>query len=279
MPVAHPFFSRDNVMATFDTSSGKLRIWGIRTDPKFVWFCSKEHRLPCMNVEMIRYNSIDKAAIVSTEGDGSQVITIWIFSSASRASHYLPAGTIHPRRKADRVREIRWHLTDYAQTYLGIQWDDRIDIFCQERNIDDAWLCVYTIATGDFGPGKTIGSFSFTASGEPIFSIDRKLIVCTQAMPDGRTLENAAYEEHGQLPLIHPYVLTSSCPGAAWMWPGGCWRSSTITCAKRTLTVRGKYLCRRSLCAICCRRVALAASKLNLWDWALETTVVLATLA
>ncbi|KAJ1899149.1 regulator of (H+)-ATPase in vacuolar membrane [Kickxella alabastrina] len=208
MPVAHPFFSRDNVMATFDTSSGKLRIWGIRTDPKFVWFCSKEHRLPCMNVEMIRYNSIDKAAIVSTEADDSQVITIWIFSSASRASHYLPAGTIHPRRKADRVREIRWHLTDYAQTYLGIQWDDRIDIFCQERNLDDAWLCVYTIATGDFGPGKTIGSFSFTASGEPIFSIDRKLIVCTQAMPDGRTLENAAYEEHGQLPLIHPYVLT-----------------------------------------------------------------------
>ncbi|KAJ2398425.1 regulator of (H+)-ATPase in vacuolar membrane [Coemansia sp. RSA 2603] len=208
MPVAHPFFSRDNIMATFDTSSCKLRIWGIRTDPSFIWFCSKEHRLPFMNVDMIRYNSIDKAAIVSSQEDGSQVVTIWVFSSASRASHYLPAGTIHPRGKADRVREIRWHLTEYAQTYLGIQWDDRIDIYCQERDLDDAWLCVYTIPAYEYGPDKKIGSFSFTASGEPTFSVDRKLVVCTQNITDGRSLSQAAYDEHGQLPLIHPYVLT-----------------------------------------------------------------------
>ncbi|KAJ2787959.1 regulator of (H+)-ATPase in vacuolar membrane [Coemansia interrupta] len=208
MPVAHPFFSRDNIMATFDTSSCKLRIWGIRTDPSFIWFCSKEHRLPFMNVDMIRYNSIDKAAIVSSQEDGSQVVTIWVFSSASRASHYLPAGTIYPHSKTDRVREVRWHLTEYAQTYLGIQWDDRVDIYCQERDLNDAWLCVYTIPAYDYGAHKKIGSFSFTASGEPTFSIDRKLVVCTQNIADGRSLSQAAYDEHGQLPLIHPYVLT-----------------------------------------------------------------------
>ncbi|KAJ2231465.1 regulator of (H+)-ATPase in vacuolar membrane, partial [Coemansia sp. RSA 485] len=208
MPVAHPFFSRDNIMATFDSSSGKLLIWGIRTDTRFVWFCSKEHRLPCMNVDMIRYNSIDKAAIVSSEPDGSQVITIWVFSSASRASHYLPAGTIRPRSKSDRVREIRWHLTEFAQTYLGIQWDKHIDIYCQERNLDDAWTCVFSIDARDYGADKTIGSFSFTAAGEPTFSIDRKLVTYTQQIPDGRTLAEAAYEEHGQLPFVHPYVLT-----------------------------------------------------------------------
>ncbi|KAJ2236935.1 regulator of (H+)-ATPase in vacuolar membrane [Coemansia sp. RSA 485] len=208
MPVAHPFFSRDNIMATFDSSSGKLLIWGIRTDTRFVWFCSKEHRLPCMNVDMIRYNSIDKAAIVSSEPDGSQVVTIWVFSSASRASHYLPAGTIRPRSKSDRVREIRWHLTEFAQTYLGIQWDKHIDIYCQERNLDDAWTCVFSIDARDYGADKTIGSFSFTAAGEPTFSIDRKLVTYTQQIPDGRTLAEAAYEEHGQLPFIHPYVLT-----------------------------------------------------------------------
>ncbi|KAJ2726361.1 regulator of (H+)-ATPase in vacuolar membrane [Coemansia sp. Benny D115] len=208
MPVPYPFFSRDNIMATFDTESGKLRIWGIRTSPDLFWFCSKEHRLPCMNVEMIRYNSIDKAAIVSTEADGSVIVTVWVFSSASRASHYLPAGTIYPRSKTDRVREIRWHLTDYAQTYLGIQWDDRIDIYCQERNVDDAWMRVFTISASDFGPEKKIGSFSFTAAGEPTFSIGCKMIACTQTISDGRQLEQVAYEEHGQLPLIHPFVLT-----------------------------------------------------------------------
>ncbi|KAJ2854542.1 regulator of (H+)-ATPase in vacuolar membrane, partial [Coemansia erecta] len=208
MPVTHPFFSRDNIMATFDSSSGKLRIWGIRTDPRFVWFCSKEHKLPCMNVDMIRYNSIDKAAIVSTEPDGSQMVTIWVFSSASRASHYLPAGTIRPRSKSDRVREIRWHLTEFAQTYLGIQWDRHIDIYCQERNLDDAWTCVFSIAAGDYGADKKIGSFSFTAAGEPTFSIDRKLVTYALQISDGSTLAEAAYNEHGQLPFIHPYVLT-----------------------------------------------------------------------
>ncbi|KAJ1827891.1 regulator of (H+)-ATPase in vacuolar membrane [Coemansia sp. RSA 2599] len=208
MPVAYPFFSRDNIMATFDSSSSKLRIWGIRTEPRFVWFCSKEHKLPCMNVDMIRYNSIDKAAIVSAEPDGSQVVTIWVFSSASRASHYLPAGTIRPRSKSDRVREIRWHLTEFAQTYLGIQWDKHIDIYCQERNLDDAWTCVFSIAADDYGADKKIGSFSFTAAGEPTFSIDRKLVTYALQIPDGRKLAEAAYEEHGQLPFVHPYVLT-----------------------------------------------------------------------
>ncbi|KAJ1817231.1 regulator of (H+)-ATPase in vacuolar membrane [Coemansia sp. RSA 2675] len=208
MPVSHPFFSRDNIMATFDASSGGLSIWGIRTQPDFVWFCSKKHRLPCMNVDMIRYNSIDKAAIVSTELDGSQTITIWIFSSASRASHYLPAGTIYPRSKTDRVREIRWHLTSYAQTYLGVQWDSRVDIYCQERSLDDSWLCVMTIPAAEFGDGKTIGSFSFTDAGGPTFSIDRQLVVHSDALPNGRLLCDVAYEEHGELPLIHPLVLT-----------------------------------------------------------------------
>ncbi|KAJ2744434.1 regulator of (H+)-ATPase in vacuolar membrane [Coemansia sp. BCRC 34301] len=208
MPVSHPFFTRDNIMATFDASSGGLYIWGVRTSPDFVWFCSKKHRLPCMNVDMIRYNSIDKAAIVSTESDGSQVITIWIFSSASRASHYLPAGTIYPRNRADRVREIRWHLTSYAQTYLGVQWDSCIDIYCQERSLDDTWLCVMTIPAAEFGADKTIGSFSFTDAGGPTFSIGRQLVVHSHALPSGRPLSDVAYEEHGQLPLIHPFVLT-----------------------------------------------------------------------
>ncbi|KAI8326327.1 hypothetical protein GQ54DRAFT_242197, partial [Martensiomyces pterosporus] len=208
MPVAHPFFSRDNIMATFDTNSGHMRIWGIRTSPRFMWFCSKKHRLPCMDAKMIRYNSIDKAAIVSVGEDGSQVITIWVFSSASRASHYLPAGTIYPRNKADRVREIRWYLTDYAQSYLGIQWDDRIDVYCQERNLDDAWLCIFTIPSSDFGPGQDIGSFSFTAAGEPTFSVGRKLVVYAQNLPDGKRISDAAFEEHGELPFIHPFVLT-----------------------------------------------------------------------
>ncbi|KAJ2507779.1 regulator of (H+)-ATPase in vacuolar membrane [Coemansia sp. RSA 2052] len=208
MPVSHPFFTRDNIMATFDASSGGLYIWGIRTSPELVWFCSKKHRLPCMNVDMIRYNSIDKAAIVSTESDGSQVITIWIFSSASRASHYLPAGTIYPRSKTDRVREVRWHLTSYAQTYLGVQWDSCIDIYCQERSLDDSWLCVMTIPAAEFGANKAIGSFSFTDAGGPTFSIGRQLIVHSHALPSGRQLSDVAYEEHGQLPLIHPLVLT-----------------------------------------------------------------------
>ncbi|KAJ2107751.1 regulator of (H+)-ATPase in vacuolar membrane [Coemansia sp. RSA 922] len=208
MPVSHPFFSRDNIMATFDASSGGLSIWGIRTEPEFVWFCSKKHRLPCMNVDMIRYNSIDKAAIVSTEPDGSQTITIWIFSSASRASHYLPAGTIYPRNKTDRVREIRWHLTSYAQTYLGVQWDSCVDIYCQERSLDDTWLCVMTIPAAEFGDDKKIGSFSFTDAGGPTFSIGRQLVVHSHTLPNGRLLCDVAYEEHGELPLIHPLILT-----------------------------------------------------------------------
>ncbi|KAJ2550103.1 regulator of (H+)-ATPase in vacuolar membrane [Coemansia sp. RSA 1878] len=208
MPVAHPFFSRDNIMATFDSNAGKLHIWGIRTVPKFMWFCAKEHRLPCLNVDMIRYNSIDKAAIVSTDEKGLQTVTIWVFSSASRRSHYLPAGTIYPKRKSDRVQEVRWHLTEYAQTYLGIQWDDRIDIYCQERNIDSGWLCAYTISAAQFGPGKSIGSFSFTAAGEPTFAIDKQLFVYSQELEEGKTISDVAYEEHGELPLVHPFILT-----------------------------------------------------------------------
>ncbi|KAJ2800989.1 regulator of (H+)-ATPase in vacuolar membrane [Coemansia guatemalensis] len=208
MPVAHPFFSRDNIMATFDSSAGKLQIWGIRTSPKFMWFCAKEHRLPCLNVDMIRYNSIDKAAIVSTDSDGLQTVTVWVFSSASRRSHYLPAGTIYPQNKSDRVQEVRWHLTEYAQTYLGIQWDDRVDIYCQERNIDGGWRLAHTILASEFGPDKTIGSFSFTEAGNPTFSIGRQLFVHSLALQDGRTISDVAYEEHGELPLIHPFVLT-----------------------------------------------------------------------
>ncbi|KAJ1954623.1 regulator of (H+)-ATPase in vacuolar membrane [Linderina pennispora] len=208
MPVAHPFFSRDNIMVTFDTDSGHMRIWGIRTSPKFRWFCSKKHHLPKMEAAMIRYNSIDKAAIVSVNEDGSQVITIWVFSSASRASHYLPAGTIYPHSKDDKVCEIRWYLTEYAQSYLGIQWADRIDIYCQERNLDNAWLCISTIHASEFGSDTTIGSFSFTAAGEPTFSIGRKLIVYSERLPDGKRISEVAYEEHGELPYIHPSVLT-----------------------------------------------------------------------
>ncbi|KAJ1736200.1 regulator of (H+)-ATPase in vacuolar membrane [Coemansia sp. Benny D160-2] len=208
MPVSYPFFSLDNILATFDASSGKLRIWGVRTAPKLVWFCSKEHLIPCMNVKMIRYNSIDKAAIVSTEGDGSQVITVWVFSSTSRESHYLPAGTIYPRRKTDCVREIRWHLTEYAQSYLGIQWDDRIDVYCQERNLDGAWKCIFTIHASDYGIDKLLGSFSFTASGEPIFSVEKKLILCSEVVPNSSVrISDAAFDEHGELPMIHPFVL------------------------------------------------------------------------
>ncbi|KAJ1960770.1 regulator of (H+)-ATPase in vacuolar membrane [Dipsacomyces acuminosporus] len=208
MPVAYPFFSRDNIMVTFDTNSGHMRIWGIRTSPRFMWFCSKKHCLPRMDVRMIRYNSIDKAAIVSAASDGSQVITVWVFSSASRTSHYLPAGTIYPRKKTDQVREIRWFLTDCAQSYLGIQWDDRVDIYCQERNLDNAWLCIFTIHASEFGPGVDIGSFSFTAAGEPTFSVGRKLVVYSQNLPGGKRISDAAFEEHGELPLIHPFVLT-----------------------------------------------------------------------
>ncbi|KAJ2216346.1 regulator of (H+)-ATPase in vacuolar membrane [Coemansia sp. RSA 487] len=209
MPVPYPFFSLDNILATFNAESGKLRIWGIRTTPKFVWFCSKEHLLPCMNVKMIRYNSIDKAAIVSAEKDGSQVITIWVFSSTSRESHYLPAGTIHPRRKTDCVREIRWHLTDYAQTYLGIQWDDRIDVYCQERNLDDAWACILSIHASEYGADKSLGSFSFTASGEPIFSIEKQLVLCSEVVPNStKRISDVAFDAHGELPMIHPFVLT-----------------------------------------------------------------------
>ncbi|KAJ2076424.1 regulator of (H+)-ATPase in vacuolar membrane, partial [Coemansia sp. RSA 988] len=208
MPVAHPFFSRDNIMTTFDSSAGKLQIWGIRTSPKFMWFCAKEHRLPCLNVDMIRYNSIDKAAIVSTDSDGLQTVTVWVFSSASRKSHYLPAGTIYPRNKTDRVQEVRWHLTEYAQTYLGIQWVDRIDIYCQERNIDGGWQLAHTILASEFGPDKAIGSFSFTAAGNPTFSIGRQLFVHSLALRKSGTISDVAYEEHGELPLIHPFVLT-----------------------------------------------------------------------
>ncbi|KAJ2516302.1 regulator of (H+)-ATPase in vacuolar membrane, partial [Coemansia sp. RSA 2049] len=157
---------------------------------------------------MIRYNSIDKAAIVSTEGDGSQVITVWVFSSTSRESHYLPAGTIYPRRKTDCVREIRWHLTEYAQSYLGIQWDDRIDVYCQERNLDGAWKCIFTIHASDYGIDKLLGSFSFTASGEPIFSVEKKLILCSEVVPNSSVrISDAAFDEHGELPMIHPFVL------------------------------------------------------------------------
>ncbi|PIA17396.1 hypothetical protein COEREDRAFT_7362, partial [Coemansia reversa NRRL 1564] len=208
MPVAHPFFSRDNIMATFDSSAGKLQIWGIRKSPKFMWFCAKEHRLPCLNVDMIRYNSIDKAAIVSTDKDGLQTVTVWVFSSASRRSHYLPAGTIYPQHNTDRVHEVRWHLTEYAQTYLGIQWNDRIDIYCQERNIDGGWRLIHKIRASEFGPDKNIGSFSFTAAGNPTFSIDRQLFVYTHALQEGKTISDVAYDEHGELPLIHPFVLT-----------------------------------------------------------------------
>ncbi|KAJ2783611.1 regulator of (H+)-ATPase in vacuolar membrane [Coemansia javaensis] len=208
MPVPHPFFSHDNIMATFDTGSGKLRIWGVRAEPEHRWFCSKEHRIPCLNVDMIRYNSIDKAAIVSTDASGVQTVTVWVFSSASRKSHYLPAGTIYPRRSSDRVREVRWHLAKYAQTYLGIQWDDHIDIYCQERNVDGGWLCAHTISASEFGPDMSIGSFSFTAAGDPTFSLGKQLRVHSQVLPGGRTLGNLAYDEHGQLPLVHPFVLT-----------------------------------------------------------------------
>ncbi|KAJ2677949.1 regulator of (H+)-ATPase in vacuolar membrane [Coemansia spiralis] len=209
MPAPYPFFSLDNIMATFDTSTGKLRIWGIRAKPRFVWFCSKEHLLPCMNVKMIRYNSIDKAAIVSMEEDGSQIITVWVFSSASRESHYLPAGTIYPRKKTDCVREIRWHFTDYAQTYLGIQWDDRVDVYCQERNLDNAWRCIFTISSTDFGLKKEIGSFSFTSLGEPTFSVENQLFICSQSVPSsGKLISDITFEHHGELPLIHPFVLT-----------------------------------------------------------------------
>ncbi|KAJ2469028.1 regulator of (H+)-ATPase in vacuolar membrane [Coemansia sp. RSA 2322] len=208
MPVAHPFFTHDNIMATFDATNGELRIWGIRASSKLDWFCSKKHRLPCMNVIMIRYNSIDKAAIVSTELDGSQVITIWIFSSASRASHYLPAGRIYPRNDTDRVREIRWHLTDYAQTYLGVQWDSCIDIYCQERSLGDTWLCVLTIPAAEFGTGKRIESFSFTDSGGPTFSVGQQMIVYSHAMSDGKAIGDVAYDQHGELPYIHPLILT-----------------------------------------------------------------------
>ncbi|KAJ2522058.1 regulator of (H+)-ATPase in vacuolar membrane [Coemansia sp. RSA 2049] len=157
---------------------------------------------------MIRYNSIDKAAIVSTEEDGSQVITVWVFSSTSRESHYLPAGTIYPRRKTNCVREIRWHLTEYAQSYLGIQWDDRIDVYCQERNLDGAWKCIFTIHASDYGIDKLLGSFSFTASGEPIFSVEKKLILCSEVIPNSSVrISDAAFDEHGELPMIHPFVL------------------------------------------------------------------------
>ncbi|KAJ2848733.1 regulator of (H+)-ATPase in vacuolar membrane [Coemansia brasiliensis] len=206
MPVAHPFFSRDNIMATFDTSAGKLNIWGIRTSPKLVWFCAKEHRLPCLNVDMIRYNSIDKAAIVSTDDQGLQTVTIWVFSSASRRSHYLPAGTIYPRCATDRVQEVRWHLTEYAQTYLGIQWDDHIDIYCQERNIDSGWICAHTINAADFGANKHIGSFSFTSAGDPTFSVNKQLFIYLQTK--NKPISELAFDEHGELALIHPFVLT-----------------------------------------------------------------------
>ncbi|KAJ2660410.1 regulator of (H+)-ATPase in vacuolar membrane [Coemansia sp. RSA 1200] len=147
MPVSYPFFSLDNILATFDANSGKLRIWGVRTTPKLVWFCSKEHLIPCMNVKMIRYNSIDKAAIVSAEEDGTQVITVWVFSSTSRESHYLPAGTIYPRRNSD-------------------------------------------------------------SSGEPIFSVEKKLVLCSEVVPNSSIqISDAAFDEHGELPMIHPFVL------------------------------------------------------------------------
>ncbi|PIA17393.1 hypothetical protein COEREDRAFT_7359 [Coemansia reversa NRRL 1564] len=189
-------------------SAGKLQIWGIRKSPKFMWFCAKEHRLPFLNVDMIRYNSIDKAAIVSTDKDGLQTVTVWVFSSASRRSHYLPAGTIHPQHNTDRVHEVRWHLTEYAQTYLGIQWNDRIDIYCQERNIDGGWRLIHKIRASEFGPDKSIGSFSFTAAGNPTFSIDCRLFVYSHALQEGKTISDVAYDEHGELPLIHPFVLT-----------------------------------------------------------------------
>ncbi|KAJ2805053.1 regulator of (H+)-ATPase in vacuolar membrane [Coemansia helicoidea] len=208
MPVPYPFFSQDNIMVTFDSRAGKLRIWGIRTTPRLRWFCAKEHLLPCLRVDMIRYNSVDKAAIVSTDEQGVQTVTVWVFSSASRRSHYLPAGTIYPRTSSDRVREVRWHLTEYAQTYLGIQWDDHIGIYCQERNADSGWICVQTIHASEFGPDAAIGSFSFTADGNPTFSVGRQLLVHSQAMPDGLTLSDRAYAAHGELPLIHPFVLT-----------------------------------------------------------------------
>ncbi|KAJ2657471.1 regulator of (H+)-ATPase in vacuolar membrane [Coemansia sp. RSA 1199] len=243
MPVAHPFFSRDNIMATFDTNAGKLHIWGIRTVPKFMWFCAKEHRLPCLSVDMIRYNSIDKAAIVSTDEKGLQTVTIWVFSSASRRSHYLPAGTIYPRRKSDRVQEVRWHLTEYAQTYLGIQWDDRIDIYCQERNIDSGWLCAYTISAAQFGPGKSIGSFSFTAAGEPTFAIDKQLFVYSQELEEGKTISDVAYEEHGELPLVHPFILTELM---SW---------GKIEAVKRLLSLLYEYV--RELSIDCKRNAAL----------------------
>ncbi|KAJ2909221.1 regulator of (H+)-ATPase in vacuolar membrane [Coemansia aciculifera] len=53
-----------------------------------------------------------------------------------------------------------------------------------------------------------IGSFSFTDAGGPTFSIDRQLVVHSHALPSGRPLSDVAYEEHGQLPLIHPLILT-----------------------------------------------------------------------
>ncbi|KAJ2557035.1 regulator of (H+)-ATPase in vacuolar membrane [Coemansia sp. RSA 1933] len=209
MPVPYPLFSLDNILATFDANSGKLRIWGIRTTPTFVWFCSKEHLLPCMNVKMIRYNSIDKAAIVSEEDNGSQVITIWVFSSTSRESHYLPAGTIHPRKKTDCVREIRWHLTESAQSYLGVQWDDQIDIYCQERNLGDTWKCILSIHASEYGADKPLGSFSFTALGEPVFSVEKQLVFCSDVAPNStKRISDVAFDAHGELPMIHPFVLT-----------------------------------------------------------------------
>ena len=43
----------------------------------------------------------------------------------------FPAATIYPTNDYDKVKEMRWHLTHGAQSYLGIQWNDKIDIYIQ----------------------------------------------------------------------------------------------------------------------------------------------------
>ncbi|KAJ1915231.1 regulator of (H+)-ATPase in vacuolar membrane [Mycoemilia scoparia] len=210
MPAMFPFSSIENLLVTYNTNTGSMNIWGLMPEGYTKWASTKQHSLPKLDVKMIRYNSVDKAAIVSEDSTGQQTVTIWRFSSASSSSLYFPAATIYPLDPKDKVKEIRWHLTDGAQSYLGILWGDRIDIYIQHRSLYESWKCIQKIHVSDYGsPDNVFESFSFTNLGAPIFSVGTRMYELFDSFgKDDQSLCELAFSNHGQVPYTHPAVLS-----------------------------------------------------------------------
>ncbi|KAJ1678551.1 hypothetical protein EV182_003824, partial [Spiromyces aspiralis] len=173
-----------------------------------VWENAERHKMPTANIKMVRYNSVDKAAAVIVGRDGKEQIAIWGFSPLSSNSLYFPESMIDPPPgTSGRVCEMRWHLTPGAQCYLGVQWNNRIDIYVQSRRLYSAWECVHSICAQDFSPPHEFGSFSFSNTGLPIFSVGPQIFESEVRLPSGHSLDDLAFLRHGQMPYICPEML------------------------------------------------------------------------